>query len=130
MSSFTKEVVIDGRGHILGRLAGIVAKELLNGQKVTVVRCENINMSNTLFRQQLKYLAFKRKTNNVNPKHGPFHYRAPCKIFYRVVSAYAIYFSNRVLFCSVLSDVHSIVSTPNYSNHLSITLARFQKNSK
>jgi len=85
MSSFTKEVVIDGRGHILGRLAGIVAKELLNGQKVTVVRCENINMSNTLFRQQLKYLAFKRKTNNVNPKHGPFHYRAPCKIFWRVV---------------------------------------------
>lgn len=85
MSSFKKEVVIDGRGHILGRLASIVAKELLQGQKVTVVRCESIQMSNTLFRRQLKYHEFKRKTNNVNPKHGPFHYRAPCKMFFRVL---------------------------------------------
>merc|ERR1712087_834888 len=59
--------------------------ELLNGQKVTVVRCEAINISNTLYRQQLKWDAFKRKTNNVNPKHGPFHYRAPSKMFWRVI---------------------------------------------
>merc|ERR1712224_312990 len=52
---------------------------------VTVVRCEAINMSNSLYRQQLKWAAFKRKTNNVNPKHGPFHYRAPSKMFWRVV---------------------------------------------
>jgi len=85
MASFKKEVVIDGRGHILGRLSCIVAKQLLLGQKVTVVRCEAINMSNTLFRRQLKYAEFKRKTNNVNPKHGPFHYRCPSKMFYRVL---------------------------------------------
>merc|ERR1719510_1396428 len=82
---FEKEAIIDGRGHMQGRLASLVAKELLNGQKVTVVRCEAINISNTLYRQQLKYTAFKRKTNNVNPKHGPFHYRAPSKIFWRVI---------------------------------------------
>lgn len=40
-----KEVVIDGRGHLLGRLASIVAKELLNGQKVAVVRCEELMIS-------------------------------------------------------------------------------------
>lgn len=85
MSSFQKEVVIDGRGHLQGRLATSIAKELLNGQKVTVVRCEAINMSGSLFRAHLKYANFKRKTNNVNPKHGPFHYRAPSKIFWRVV---------------------------------------------
>merc|ERR1712032_1749461 len=83
--SFQKEVLIDGRGHMQGRLASIIAKELLNGQKVTVVRCEAINISNSLYRQQLKYTAFKRLTNNVNPKHGPFHYRAPSKIFWRVI---------------------------------------------
>jgi len=82
---FEKEAIIDGRGHMQGRLASLVAKELLTGQKVTVVRCEAINISNTLYRQQLKYTAFKRKTNNVNPKHGPFHYRAPSMIFWRVV---------------------------------------------
>jgi len=79
------QIVVDCRGHLLGRLASIVAKEILQGQKVTVVRCEAINVSGSLFRQELKYATFKRKTNNVNPKHGPFHYRCPSKMFWRVV---------------------------------------------
>lgn len=40
LSMFEKEVVIDGRGHLVGRLASKIAKELLNGQRVVVVRCE------------------------------------------------------------------------------------------
>lgn len=40
-----KEVVVDGRGHLLGRLASVVAKHLLNGTHVTVVRCEEINQT-------------------------------------------------------------------------------------
>jgi large subunit ribosomal protein L13Ae len=28
---FEKEIVIDGKGHLIGRLASYVAKELLNG---------------------------------------------------------------------------------------------------
>ncbi len=28
---FEKEIVIDGKGHLVGRLASYVAKELLNG---------------------------------------------------------------------------------------------------
>jgi large subunit ribosomal protein L13Ae len=42
---FEKVVVIDCRGHLLGRLASIVAKELLSGQKVVAVRTEEINIS-------------------------------------------------------------------------------------
>ena len=42
---FEKEVVIDCRGHIMGRLASIVAKELLCGQKVVCVRCEELNIT-------------------------------------------------------------------------------------
>ena len=42
---FEKEVVIDCRGHIMGRLASIVAKELLAGQKVVCVRCEELNIA-------------------------------------------------------------------------------------
>ena len=38
-------VIIDGRGHLLGRLASIVAKQLLQGQKVVVVRTEQIVVS-------------------------------------------------------------------------------------
>jgi len=82
---FTKETVIDARGHMMGRLASIVAKELLNGQKVTLVRCEDMNISGSLYRNRLKYMEFKRKGMNSNPRKGQFHFRAPSKIFWRVV---------------------------------------------
>lgn len=42
---FEAPVTVDGRGHLLGRLASVVAKELLGGQKVVVVRCEQITIS-------------------------------------------------------------------------------------
>jgi ribosomal protein uL13 len=45
-----EQVVIDGKGHLLGRLASTVAKQLLNGQKVVVVRCEALNISGEFFR--------------------------------------------------------------------------------
>lgn len=38
-------VVIDGKGHLLGRLASIIAKQLLQGQKIVVVRTEQIVIS-------------------------------------------------------------------------------------
>lgn len=44
------QVVIDGKGHLLGRLASTVAKQLLNGQKIVVVRCESLNISGEFFR--------------------------------------------------------------------------------
>ncbi|XP_053206096.1 60S ribosomal protein L13a-like [Panonychus citri] len=80
-----KPLLIDGKGHLLGRLAAVVAKSLLQGQKVTVVRCEAINISGSFYRNKLKYLSFLRKRCNVNPKRGPFHFRAPSKIFWRTV---------------------------------------------
>ena len=52
---FEKEVIIDGRGHLVGRLASIVAKELISGQRVVVVRCEAINRSGSLFRNKLTW---------------------------------------------------------------------------
>mmetsp|Transcript_34698 Transcript_34698/g.83846 ORF Transcript_34698/g.83846 Transcript_34698/m.83846 type:complete len:256 (-) Transcript_34698:743-1510(-) len=41
----TDTKVIDGRDHLLGRLASIVAKELLAGQKVVIVRCDEMVVS-------------------------------------------------------------------------------------
>merc|ERR1712241_579828 len=80
-----KAVVIDGRGHMMGRLASIVAKLVLNGQKVVIVRCEEINISGNFYRNKLKYLDFLRKRCNVKPSRGAFHFRAPSKIFWRTV---------------------------------------------
>ena len=65
---FEKEVVIDGRGHLVGRLASKVAKEILRGQRVVVVRCELLNMSGSLFRKKLEWEEFLNKSNNTNPR--------------------------------------------------------------
>ncbi len=101
-------VVIDGRGHLLGRLASIVAKQLLNGKKIVVVRCEAILISGSckkftfninlilnvskfirhlilVMRNKVKYAEFKRKRMNTNPTRGPFHFRSPARIFWRTV---------------------------------------------
>ena len=45
-------LVLDGRGHLLGRLAAIVAKQVLLGRKVVVVRCEGINISGNFYRNK------------------------------------------------------------------------------
>merc|ERR1712048_970458 len=65
--------------------ASTVAKIILNGNKVVVVRCEGINMSGNFYRNKLKYLKFLRLRCNVKPLRGPFHFRAPGKIFWRTV---------------------------------------------
>jgi len=79
-------IVIDGKGHLLGRLASTLAKQALNGQKVVVVRCEELNVSGSFFRMKLRYHEFLNKRHLVNPKKsGPFHFRAPSKILYRAI---------------------------------------------
>merc|ERR1712137_1062596 len=85
MGFSSKPLLIDARGHLLGRLAAIVAKTLLQGQRIVVVRCEGINISGSFYRNKLKYLEFLRKRCNVRPSHGPYHFRAPSKIFWRTV---------------------------------------------
>merc|ERR1712086_599588 len=68
-----------------GRLASIIAKELLSGQKIVCVRCEHINISGSFYRNKLKFLDKLRKRTNTNPAHGPYHFRAPARIFHRVI---------------------------------------------
>merc|ERR1712106_1097228 len=68
-----------------GRLASLVAKQLLRGQRVVVVRCEGINISGSLFRNNLKFHEFLRKANNTNPRRRFVHYRSPSRIFWRVL---------------------------------------------
>ena len=83
--SFEKRVVVDCRGHILGRLASVIAKQLINGQKVVAVRCEEINITGRLIRNKFKYLAYLRKKTRYNPTRGHHHFRAPSKILWRTV---------------------------------------------
>ena len=83
---FEKEVLIDGKGHLLGRLASAVAKELLGGQRVVVVRVEKLLMSGSLFRRQTHYGDMLHKKHVTNPRRsGPFHFKAPSRLFWRAI---------------------------------------------
>jgi ribosomal protein L13 len=54
MATFSSSpIIIDGKGHLLGRLASILAKQILSGQKIVVVRCEEINISGSFFRNKV-----------------------------------------------------------------------------
>jgi large subunit ribosomal protein L13Ae len=80
---FEKEIIIDGRGHLVGRLASLVAKQMLRGQRVVVVRCEEMNISGSLFRNNLKYHEFLHKSNNSNPRRNFKHFHSPSRMFWR-----------------------------------------------
>lgn len=83
---FEKEIVIDAKGHLMGRLAANVAKELLGGQRVVVVRVEQAVLSGLLFNRRVEYLEWKNKVSNSNPrKGGPYHFKAPSKLFWKAV---------------------------------------------
>ena len=78
-------VVIDGKGHLMGRLASICAKELLEGKKIIVVRCEKIEKSGKHIRNKLYFMTRSKKRTNTNPKHGPFHFKTPSQVFWKSV---------------------------------------------
>mmetsp|Transcript_7240 Transcript_7240/g.8195 ORF Transcript_7240/g.8195 Transcript_7240/m.8195 type:complete len:201 (+) Transcript_7240:37-639(+) len=82
---FDNVVVIDCKGHLLGRLASVLVKELMAGQRVVCVRTEELNISGSLFRNKLKFAYFLKKRTNTNPKKGPIHFRAPGRILWRVI---------------------------------------------
>ena len=83
---FEKEILIDAKGHLLGRLAATVAKELLAGQRVVIVRVEQFVLSGSLFRRKTEYMEMMRKKHVTNPRRsGPFHYKAPSQLFWRAI---------------------------------------------
>jgi large subunit ribosomal protein L13Ae len=76
-------IVIDGKGHLFGRLASVCAKELLSGRKIIIVRCEKIEISGKHIKNKFKFLSRFKKRTNTNPRHGPFHFRSPSQIFWK-----------------------------------------------
>ena len=83
---FEKQIVIDAKGHLMGRLAAKVAKEILNGQRVIIVRAESVSLSGLLFRRITEYQDFLGISSSKNPKRGgPYHYKSPSKLLWRSI---------------------------------------------
>lgn len=79
------EIVVDATSSIAGRLASMVAKMLLEGKKVAIVNAESALISgrrSTVITEMLKRLEI---SSIVNPRHGPFHPRAPDRILTKIV---------------------------------------------
>ncbi|MFA5364650.1 MAG: 50S ribosomal protein L13 [Candidatus Bathyarchaeia archaeon] len=70
-------VIIDAKGLVLGRMASVVAKHLLDGETVAVLNAEKAAISGTKQRivaERKSFLAVG------HPRKGPYHHRRPDRI--------------------------------------------------
>ena len=78
-------IVIDCHKHVLGRVASVVAKSLLLGKRIVLVRCEDLEVCGTLKMRLVQWGLYLRKRVNTNPLRGAFHHRAPSDMVRKAV---------------------------------------------
>jgi large subunit ribosomal protein L13 len=86
------KTVIDAKGLILGRMASIVAKRLLEGESIEIVNAEGAVISGKrkqVIKERKEFLKIG------GPKTGPFHYRKPNAIVRRTVRGMLPYRKSR-----------------------------------
>ena len=74
--------IINADGLILGRMASIIAKRLLKGEKIIVVNAEKAIISG---KRKTKIKEAKKFLEVGHPKKGPFHYRRPDRIVRKTI---------------------------------------------
>jgi len=75
-------MIYDAENQILGRLASVIAKQLLKGEKIFVVNSEKAVLAG---RKKFKVEFYLTRRRRGDPFHGPFFPREPDKIFRRTV---------------------------------------------
>jgi large subunit ribosomal protein L13 len=78
----TPVTLVNADGLILGRMASVVAKKLLNGENVIIVNAEKAVISG---KKRSKIAEAKEFLEVGAPKRGPFHYRRPDRILRKTV---------------------------------------------
>ena len=80
--SVQRKTVIDAKSLILGRMASVVAKRLLEGERIEIVNAENAVVSG----KRLQVINERKEFLDVGgPTKGPFHYRKPNTIVRRTI---------------------------------------------
>jgi large subunit ribosomal protein L13 len=74
--------IINAEGLIIGRMASIVAKRILNGEEITIVNAEKAVISG---KRKSRVIEAKEFLEVGAPRRGPFHYRRPDRILRRTV---------------------------------------------
>ena len=72
-----QNIIVDGTNMIAGRLCSHVAKLLIDGNRVSIVNCENIMLTGDRDAIIKSYRQFLEIASINNPKFGPFHPRRP-----------------------------------------------------
>ncbi len=75
-------MIIDATDLILGRMASVVAKKALLGEKIDIVNCENAVIIGSKQNILQKYWLVTDKTQ---PRRGPFFYRMPDRFVRRTI---------------------------------------------
>lgn len=74
--------IVNADGLIVGRMASVVAKKLLNGEKVIIVNAEKAVLSG---KKKSKVAETKEFLEVGSPGRGPLHYRRPDRILRKTV---------------------------------------------
>ncbi|MFX1285441.1 MAG: 50S ribosomal protein L13 [Promethearchaeota archaeon] len=77
--------IINAENSILGRLASIIAKRLLNGEKIIVVNADKGLISGKKDFIAAKYLQRRQLKTKSNPLKGPFYPRETDQILKRTI---------------------------------------------
>ena len=79
----SENTVIDANGLILGRMASIIAKRLLEGERIDIINAENAIISG----KRLKLIKDRKEFLEVGGRNrkGPIHYRKPNAIIRRSI---------------------------------------------
>lgn len=80
-----RPIVVDASDHIAGRLSSLVAKMLLNGNRISLVNCERIMISGSRSNTIHESRQFLKINSIINPKHGPVHYRRPDTVITKMI---------------------------------------------
>jgi large subunit ribosomal protein L13 len=75
-------VVIDASNHILGRLSSLIAKRLLQGERIVVVNAEKAVVTGD---KTMIFGRYKEKYDRGSKEKGPYYPRHPERIFKRTV---------------------------------------------
>lgn len=75
-------IIADADNQVAGRLASHVAKELLNGSRVSVVNAEKAVLSGN---PKFTIKIYKERVKRGDPYHGPFYPRAPDRMLKRMI---------------------------------------------
>lgn len=120
-----EKLVVDANGTVAGRLASLVAKELLKGKSVDIVNAEGALVSgNRVYVENQT----KQKFDRGDSYHGPFYPKAPNMILKRIIRGMLPYKQPRGR--EAFKRLHVHISVPKPLEGKAVRLPQAEENLK